>query len=297
MLPFDNQPSKPYIPISGAVLLFVVLQRKGVRVEDARPLLDSLEKVPGAILLVDGESPCRGDIIDCLGLAGFRVSELSTRDILNERTSAGNPDLILCDLKTGDSEGLKTATRIQSHDSFRGIPLIALCSGLSPAETAAVFDCGFADIISKPIIREEAIARIKTQLSLRALSGRRRAEKELFNSRQMLRSILDTIPQRVFWKDRNLVYVGCNKPLAIDCGYNDPGELVGKTDYETASAQTADAFRADDRLVMESGVPKLNYEERQIKPDGQYGLAYDQQGTTSATRTDVWWVSWERITT
>jgi two-component system, cell cycle sensor histidine kinase and response regulator CckA len=103
---------------------------------------------------------------------------------------------------------------------------------------------------------------------IRDITERKRAQDELFNSRQMLRSVLDNIPQRVFWKDRNSIYVGCNKPLALDCGYADPSELVGKTDYDTASAATADLHRADDREVMESGKPKINYEEPQIRPDG-----------------------------
>ena len=37
------------------------------------------------------------------------------------------------------------------------------------------------------------------------ITERKRAEEELYQSRQMLQSILDTIPQRVFWKDRNIV--------------------------------------------------------------------------------------------
>ena len=120
---------------------------------------------------------------------------------------------------------------------------------------------------------------------IRDITDRKRSEEALFNSRQMLRSVLDTIPQRVFWKDRDSVYVGCNKPLALDCGYEDPDELVGKTDYETASAATAQISRADDREVMETGKPKLNYEEPQVKPDGTVGWLmtskvpmYDQEG-------------------
>ncbi|MGP8195161.1 MAG: PAS domain S-box protein [Syntrophobacteraceae bacterium] len=96
----------------------------------------------------------------------------------------------------------------------------------------------------------------------------KRARDELFNSRQMLQSVLDNIPQRVFWKDRNSVFVGCNRAFVLDCGYEEQGELLGKTDYEHASAATADLYRADDREVMESGRPKINYEEPQIRPDG-----------------------------
>jgi PAS domain S-box-containing protein len=99
-------------------------------------------------------------------------------------------------------------------------------------------------------------------------SDPRSVEAELFASREMLRLVLDTIPQRVFWKDTNLVYLGCNLPLARDCGYDDPKDLIGKTDYETSSAATADLYRADDRHVVETGTPKLRYEEPQTKPDG-----------------------------
>ena len=108
----------------------------------------------------------------------------------------------------------------------------------------------------------------RTRLLEQELLERKRAQDELFNSRQMLRSVLDNIPQRVFWKDRNSVFVGCNKPFALDSGYEDPGELVGKTAYDTASAATAGLYHADDREVMESGRPKINYEEPQIRPDG-----------------------------
>ncbi len=103
---------------------------------------------------------------------------------------------------------------------------------------------------------------------IRDITERKRAQDEVFNSRQMLRSVLDNIPQRVFWKDRNLVFAGCNKPFILDCGYEDPGEIVGKTDYEHASAATAELYRADDREVMDSGRAKINYEEPQIRPDG-----------------------------
>ncbi len=114
----------------------------------------------------------------------------------------------------------------------------------------------------------KAQVRLRTRLLEQELLERKRAQDELFNSPQMLRSVLDNIPQRVFWKDRNSVFVGCNKPFALDCGYEDPGELVGKTSYETASAATAGLYHSADREVMESGRPKINYEEPQIRPDG-----------------------------
>jgi PAS domain S-box-containing protein len=97
---------------------------------------------------------------------------------------------------------------------------------------------------------------------------RKGAEEELYQSRQMLQTVLDTIPQRVFWKNRTISYLGCNKALATDAGLKDPAEIIGKTDYELAWGETAEAYRADDKLVMEQDTPRLDYEEIQDKPDG-----------------------------
>lgn len=108
--------------------------------------------------------------------------------------------------------------------------------------------------------------------SVRDITERKREEEALFNSSQMLQLVLDTIPQRVFWKDTNCVFVGCNKSLANDCGYEKPEELIGKTDYETVSVEMAERYRSDDRQVMETGIPKLNYEESQHKADGTLGI-------------------------
>jgi PAS domain S-box-containing protein len=112
---------------------------------------------------------------------------------------------------------------------------------------------------------------VQTSLIAVLLLQRRRkqqAEAELFNSRQMLRTVLDTIPQCVFWKDRNSIFLGCNQPMAEDCGYSSPGDLIGKTDDATTGATMAERYRADDREVMETNRPKLNYEKPQRKKDG-----------------------------
>jgi PAS domain S-box-containing protein len=84
----------------------------------------------------------------------------------------------------------------------------------------------------------------------------------------MLQSILDTIPQRVFWKDRNMLFLGCNSAFAIDAGLKDPTEIIGKNDYDLAWGETAELYRADDKLVMEQETPRLNFDEPQNRPDG-----------------------------
>jgi PAS domain S-box-containing protein len=105
--------------------------------------------------------------------------------------------------------------------------------------------------------------------SARDITERKRAEEALRESRNLLRAILDTIPVRVFWKDRDLKYLGCNQPFALDAGVGSPEDIVGKNDHQMGWQEQADLYRSDDRQVLESGKPKLNYEEPQTTPDGR----------------------------
>ena len=77
------------------------------------------------------------------------------------------------------------------------------------------------------------------------------------------------MPARIFWKDKNLIYLGCNAPFARDAGFSDPEEVVGKDDYQMAWRDQAELYRSDDRQVIESGRSKLLIEEPQTTPDGK----------------------------
>jgi PAS domain S-box-containing protein len=101
------------------------------------------------------------------------------------------------------------------------------------------------------------------------VSERKQTEQALRASQQLLQSVMDNIPQAVFWKDQDLRYLGCNQAFAEDAGLATPQHIVGKTDYDMPWTAQAEAYRADDRLVMESGAAKINYEEAQTTPTGE----------------------------
>jgi len=101
------------------------------------------------------------------------------------------------------------------------------------------------------------------------LNQHRRNAEELRKQKDLLVSIIQHAPIRVFWKDRESRYVGCNSQFAHDAGLAEPEELAGKTDYAMSWHEQAEFYRADDQAVMESGIPKLDFEEPQTTPDGR----------------------------
>ncbi len=100
------------------------------------------------------------------------------------------------------------------------------------------------------------------------ITEHKRTEEELQKSREILQAVLNNIPVRVFWKDRNLEYLGCNMPFARDAGFEKAEDIVGKDDYAMGWREQADRYRADDRAVIESGQEKLLIEEPQTTPSG-----------------------------
>ena len=98
---------------------------------------------------------------------------------------------------------------------------------------------------------------------------RKSQEAALRESQQIIAAILNAVPARIFWKDKNLVYLGCNTSFAGDAGFTHPEDVVGKDDYQMGWRDQAELYRADDRQVIESGRSKLLIDEPQTTPDGK----------------------------
>lgn len=99
----------------------------------------------------------------------------------------------------------------------------------------------------------------------------KRTEEAVRKSREMLRLVMDNIPQAIFWKDVNSVYLGCNAVFARFAGVGTPENIVGRTDYDLAwTKEEADSFRRDDRRVMDSNKPIYHIIEPQLQAGGKH---------------------------
>ena len=100
---------------------------------------------------------------------------------------------------------------------------------------------------------------------------RRETEEALKLSQQRLQLIMNSIPQGIFWKDKNSVYLGCNYNFAIDVGLIAPEEIAGKTDYELCFTQEeAEFFRQVDQRVIETRRPQYHIVKNHLQADGKH---------------------------
>jgi PAS domain S-box-containing protein len=115
------------------------------------------------------------------------------------------------------------------------------------------------------LVRDPEGTVVGTLSSGEDITDRKAAEDALRHSREMLRSVLDTVPVGVFWKDRNSVYLGCNRIYAECNGANCPEGVVGVTDYEFLPKDEAERAQASDKMILESGHSRLRREEMHLR--------------------------------
>ncbi len=92
---------------------------------------------------------------------------------------------------------------------------------------------------------------------------------ELQQRQELLTTVLDATPQTIFWKDRDSVYLGCNEQFARMAGTAKAADIVGKNDLDMPWHAETDAYRADDKAVMDSNIPKYHIIETIIDATGQ----------------------------
>jgi PAS domain S-box-containing protein len=114
----------------------------------------------------------------------------------------------------------------------------------------------------------DALNEMRERLT-RDAAFRRQAEETLRQNQQMLAHIFNTVPQAIFWKDRQCIYLGCNAVFAQAAGLPSPEAVVGKTDFDLPWTKIeAEAYRADDQRVMTTGLPLRHREEPLQQFDG-----------------------------
>lgn len=209
---------------------------------------------------------------------------------------AKDPDVILLDISLPGMDGYEVCRRLKANAATRDIPVVFVtAAGSGRGSRIKCLEAGGDGFLAKPFEIEELEAQVRAMVKIKAaavsgelarlglaaqvekhvedlkleLAERIKADAALLESQQLLNGIINSLPVRVFWKNKDLVYLGCNAMFARDAGVAAPEDLLGKDDRELVWRDQAELYRADDRQVIESGRPKLLIEESQTTPSGQ----------------------------
>lgn len=124
---------------------------------------------------------------------------------------------------------------------------------------------------------EQLLAEIKSLrkklIELESLKkDQKHIQQELQNSKEVLEMIINNIPNQVFWKNRDLIYLGSNQSFAEVTGMGSPSKVIGKTDYAFhRNSAHAESYREWDKKIMDDGAAVLDLEESYHNSDGSEG--------------------------
>ena len=99
------------------------------------------------------------------------------------------------------------------------------------------------------------------------ISERKRAEAAIAEERNLLKALLETTTDQVYFKDLESRFVRASRALASKLGLDGPDELIGKTDFDVFSAEHAGEAFADEQRIIRTGEPISDIEERETWAD------------------------------
>lgn len=246
-----------------------------------------------SILIVDDDAVSLSLLNELLTDSGYFVRAVDSGRMAIKWVQEQAPDIILLDVQMPEMDGYEVCRRIKSDPSISDIPILFVSAYSESVDKAACFNVGGVDFITKPIDTAEVLARINHHLTLHQLhqnleglvkqrteelvsanrqlraeiAERRRTEAALAGEKALLRCVMDSIPDHIFFKDNESIYLGCNKAYAAYTGLSQK-EQIGRTDFDIFSKETAVFYHRKDQALLSSAKP-ARYEEWVTYPDNR----------------------------
>ena len=167
---------------------------------------------------------------------------------------------------------LSQSVRPHSEKDVLGLAFLSMSHYLDEmAEAATIIATGDFHYHIQPKTEEDVLGNAFNKMTKQLrenfekiqeeIAERQQAQHSLAEERNLLRTLIDHLPDFIYVKDIQGRFLIANTTLAYFVGTQEPGELLGKQDSDLFPKELADGFQADDITVLESGEPVDHQEE------------------------------------
>jgi PAS domain S-box-containing protein len=179
-----------------------------------------------------------------------------------EFLAGGQIDVVLLDLQLPDSRGAETFNA--AHRAAPDVPIIVLSESDDEDLALETVQSGAHEYLVKGRVDAHLLQR-----ALRYAIERARSEAQLARERDLLHTLLENIPDRIYFKDRQSRFIRINRSLTQLFGLQRAEEAYGKTDADFYGAEHAGEALQDEIRVMQTGEPILGKVEFENLADGR----------------------------
>jgi PAS domain S-box-containing protein len=195
------------------------------------------------------------------GAESFEIEHVENLSDSLGRLARGGVSLVLLDLSLPDSTGLDTFGAVQK--AAPRVPIIVLSGRDDESLAIETVHAGAQDYLVKGQVDSRLLVR-----SMRYALERKRAEEALAHERDLFHTLLDNLPDRIYFKDHESRFLRISRAVIEQFKLRHPREAMGKTDFDFFTHEHAQAALEDEQQVMLTGEPMLGKIERETLPNG-----------------------------
>lgn len=170
-------------------------------------------------------------------------------------------DLIISDWSLPKFSGLRALQIIKERNIH--VPFIIVSGSFGEDIAINALKLGAHDYLLKDRIDRLGQAVQNTLDHNKLRKERNKAEQALAWEQHLMKVLMDTIPDSIYFKDENSRFIRVNRAQARKLDVNDPSEFVGKTDFDFFSEEHAQTAFDEEQAIIRTGQPLINIEERE----------------------------------
>lgn len=213
------------------------------------------------VLIVDDDPGQRKTLYQLLKARGYQPVVASSAQAALASMREERPDVALIDLRLDHRSGLDLIRQLKAIAP--DVECILLTGYASQESAIEAINLGVFGYLRKPYDPTELL------LAIHRAMERRHHVQTLHQERSLLRTLLDTLPDFIFVKDRQSRFIITNAAHLQVLGAASLEQVIGKTDFDFFPRELAERYYKDEQSVMASGQPLLNRLEEVVDPQGR----------------------------